>query len=351
MENAIESRAGPVPGTVAAPSSSGVAHAKRRRIVPIALTAPVFALGKPEHVAALRAWREAVSFESAEEPKGHSTDPPLPHRAWAPAAKSFGDEELRAAKELAEQPLPALMAPENLHRIDEDYMRSLFIPTVGADDPVADDVSSLIGSFIVEEQEELTEQQKKDEIIGWLASRYVMERGRKQLTDWNAPLPKQTATFVQNIHNNFTTNINANITVLNGVPAAAASTSTLEMSPFERMFDEVIPKRKYPVLTLASSSYTIWEGATIAHIVHNVLQRMREGGKKRVKRQSRGVASIQQWRDWNDPRKSDIERALLRALAKRPAETGAGEVGLPKDKRSRLSEGQHARHMPPSSGP
>ena len=43
-------------------------------------------------------------------------------------------------------------------------MQSLFAPTVGADDPVADDVSLLIGSFIVEEQEELTEQQKKDEV-------------------------------------------------------------------------------------------------------------------------------------------------------------------------------------------
>ena len=84
----------------------------------------------------------------------------MPHRAWALAAKSFGDEEVRAAKELAEQPLPALMGTENLHRC----MQSLFAPTVGADDPVADDVSLLIGSFIVEEQEELTEQQKKDEV-------------------------------------------------------------------------------------------------------------------------------------------------------------------------------------------
>ena len=220
----------------------------------------------------------------------------MPHRAWALAAKSFGDEEVRAAKELAEQPLPALMGTENLHRC----MQSLFAPTVGADDPVADDVSLLIGSFIVEDQEELTEQQKKDEVNGWLASWFVMERGRKH--------PLLTATFVQNIHNNFTTKHQPRERY-----SVERGCSPLEMSPFERIFDEVIPKRKCPVLTLACSSYTIWEGATSAHIVLRVLQQMCERCKKRIKRQSRGMPSIEQWRDGNDPRKSDVEKALLRA--------------------------------------
>ena len=117
-----------------------------------------------------------------------------------------------------------------------------------------------------------------------------------------------TATFVQNIHNNFTTKHQPRERY-----SVERGCSPLEMSPFERIFDEVIPKRKCPVLTLACSSYTIWEGATSAHIVLRVLQQMCERCKKRIKRQSRGVPSIEQWRDGNDPRKSDVQKALLRA--------------------------------------